>query len=121
MDLAEIQALNDPLGAQPVTLAPEPERLPSIRIIREVAAKHDLTENKVRSHDRHRGIVIARCEAIRRIGKAWPNQSYEQIGLLFGGLDHTSVKNHFNRTGPSTCVCDKYNKFRQALVEGSEA
>lgn len=86
-----------------------PARKPSRVIIREVAAAHGLTAADITGPSRKRPIMLARCEAIRKVAAEWPNLSYPVLGLLFGGRDHTTIMNHLDKTGQGRqgCACDR--------------
>jgi len=70
-----------------------PPELPPItmrEIIYETAKKHGYTVNELRSVRRHKGVVLARQEAMWRCKTETPN-SLPQIGRALGNRDHTTV------------------------------
>jgi chromosomal replication initiation ATPase DnaA len=81
----------------------------TLALVGGIARKHGVSVEDIRGPDRHRTVMLARCEAIRAIGKARPNWSYPEIGRFFGGRDHTSIMHHYDKRGQGrqTCSCDK--------------
>lgn len=99
-------------------------RTPSRKIIQEVAAAHGVTFDDIRGRSRLRHIMLARCEAIRKVSAEWPHLSYPVLGLLFGGRDHTTIMNHLDKSGQgrSDCACDRHRRYsRRAIRQPSAA
>ena len=59
-------------------------------IIEEVAAKHGYLVTELKSPRRHRGLVLARQEAMWRC-KMETNNSFPEIARALGGRDHTTI------------------------------
>jgi hypothetical protein len=88
---------------------PASHRKPSRRIIEDVAKAHGVTAKDIIGPSRLRIVMIARCEAIRKVSAEWPWLSYPSLGRLFGRRDHTSIMNHLDKSGHGrqTCSCDR--------------
>lgn len=65
-------------------------------IVDQVAAKHNLTANDVRSARRAHEVVVARHECFYRL-KNETTMSLPQIGRLMGNKDHTTVLHGIHR------------------------
>lgn len=79
-------------------------------LIEDVARKHGVTVEDIKGPRRHRNIVIARCEAIRRVSAARARLSYPELGLIFGGRDHTTIMYHVDKSGQGReeCRCNQH-------------
>jgi chromosomal replication initiator protein len=72
------------------------EQLTVAEIIKEVALKYGLTYAQLVSHRRHARLIPARHEAYFRAYKE-TSASLPQIGLAFGGRDHTTIMHGIRR------------------------
>ena len=65
-------------------------------IIRETAAKHNISTEHLLGHNRRRGVAWARfeimCRARHEVGA-----SYALIGKVLGGRDHTTIMHGIKR------------------------
>jgi hypothetical protein len=72
-------------------------------IVREVAAKHGLSERSLLDPCRQRAYAWPRQEAMYRIFTECPHISYPEAGRRLGGRDHTTVlhgvRAHCQRNG----------------------
>ncbi len=69
---------------------PEQQSPSMMRIIREVAAEHDLTEGAIVGERRTKEIVAARQHAMWRLAQE-QRWSLARIGRVLGGRDHTTI------------------------------
>lgn len=68
-------------------------------IMQQVAAEYGYTMMQLIRKDRHRPLVKARMEAVKRIYQQCPHLSLPQIGRLFGGRDHTTILHYVKKAG----------------------
>jgi len=71
---------------------PAPVETPSQKILSEVAQKHNMPPTVFRDPSREMAYVHCRQEAAHRLSDEL-GFSLKQIGRLFGGRDHTTVRN----------------------------
>jgi len=80
------------------------------KIMYEVAVKHGIRLEDLRSPIRIKRFVLARHEAMWEIRRQRPGLSLPQIGRLFGGRDHTTIlhgiRAHQERLNARTALCD---------------
>lgn len=69
---------------------PEQQSPSMMRIIREVAVEHDMTEGAIIGERRTKEIVVARQHAMWRLAQE-QRWSMARIGRVLGGRDHTTV------------------------------
>lgn len=79
-----------PLPAPPIDLVIPTPRDITMRIIREVSAKHGVSVADMMSESRKRPIVHARQEAFYRV-KNERGYSLNQVASVFGSFDHSTL------------------------------
>lgn len=75
----------------------------AIDVLREVAARHDMSMERIMGGSRKREDAWPRQEAMYEVFMQCPHLSFPQIGRIMGGRDHTTilhgVRSHCERTG----------------------
>jgi chromosomal replication initiator protein len=65
-------------------------------LIREIAAKHNISTEQLIGHNRRAGVVWARFELMHR-ARHDLGMSYKLIGRVLGGRDHTGIMHGVKR------------------------
>jgi chromosomal replication initiator protein len=76
-------------------------------LIASIANEHGFSVDAVIGPDRSEAVAWARHDAMRRI-HAMGGRSLKQIGLAFGGRDHTTVIYALNRRPPAPKLARGY-------------
>jgi chromosomal replication initiator protein len=66
------------------------------QLIRETAAKHNLSTVSIKRHNRRKGVVWARFEVMWR-ARHELNAPYQTIGQVLGGRDHSTIMHGIKR------------------------
>lgn len=66
------------------------------QLIRETAAKHNLSTVSIKRHNRRKGVVWARFEIMWR-ARHELNAPYALIGHVLGGRDHSTIMHGIER------------------------
>jgi chromosomal replication initiator protein len=88
--------LDRPLAAELLASAAPKNSPPATDILAAVARYYGLPKAKLTSSSRQQSTVLARAVAIYLIRQLTP-LSYDQIGRMLGGRDHTTVLHNFRR------------------------
>jgi chromosomal replication initiator protein len=107
VDLALAQAM---LGAEKRALAPD--RQISVEDVQRAAAEYfGIGVNQLRSERRHRAIALPRMVAMF-VAREKLKLSYPDIGMRFGGKDHTTVMNAHRRV---SAIAEEDENVRRAI------
>lgn len=72
---------------------------PSEKVIRAVAAKHDIPPEAIVGPRRFAWLMPIRAEAVEAVANGFPDLSLPQIARIFGGRDHSSIVNLLKKRG----------------------